>query len=120
MTKRSSLRFLLVLSATMIAPGTEAAGLSSYRWKNRLLLVTTTPDRHGKTAASLKQNRAGLLDRDLVVIDLSAHDKRLAQAVRPAPDGARPPVKLPRGAVPVQRWVRRDHRRSAPREAAAR
>jgi hypothetical protein len=84
MTRRSSARFLLTLSAAFLLPGAVSADLSGYRWKNRILLVVTARDQHGKVVAALRQHRAGLLDRDLVVIDLSFHDKRIPQSIRPA------------------------------------
>lgn len=84
MTRRTPALYLLALSASFLLPDSVSADLSVYRWKNRILLVNTARDQHGKVVAALRQHRSGLLDRDLVVIDLSFHDKRIPQSIRPA------------------------------------
>ncbi|RFC45832.1 MAG: protein of unknown function DUF4174 [Verrucomicrobia bacterium] len=83
MTKRSTARLLIALSAASMLPSASAADLSGYRWKHRVLIVTTTLEQNGNVAASLRQDRPGIIDRDLVVIDLSVHGKRLPHAIRP-------------------------------------
>ena len=60
-----------------------ASDLSAYRWKQRILLVSTRPEQAGGVAATLKRERPGLLDRDLIVIDLSTHRKRIPNTIRP-------------------------------------
>jgi len=78
---------MILLSSLSTA---SAADLSTYRWKHRLIVISTLPEQAATVAASLKQERAGILDRDLVIIDLSLHRKRIAHTVRPAEESIEP------------------------------
>ncbi len=72
----------IVATSILISNG-AAADLSAYRWKNRILVVNTTLDQVKTISQALHQERSGIVDRDLIVIDLSRHSKQLPGAVRP-------------------------------------
>jgi len=63
--------------------------LSGYRWKNRVIVLSIDPAQAKGVGAALKGNKAGLLDRDLVVINVSAHPKDISQTVRPSAEAIR-------------------------------
>ena len=63
--------------------------LSGYRWKNRVIVLSIDPAQARGGGATLKGNKAGLLDRDLVVINVSAHPKDISQTVRPSAEAIR-------------------------------
>ena len=78
-------RLAAILTAILTLGSLLGAEPSSYRWKNRVIVVSTSrPDQAKAVEAVLKREQSGILDRDLVVIDVSGHGKRIAHAVRPS------------------------------------
>ena len=76
-----------ILTALLTLGSLLGAEPSSYRWKNRVIVVSTSrPDQAKAVEAVLKREQSGILDRDLVVIDVSGHSKRIANTVRPNGD----------------------------------
>jgi len=61
----------------------QANPLSSYKWKSRIIVMTITTDKAAVKAA-LKDERADLSDRDLIVIDVSPKSTALKNTVRPS------------------------------------
>lgn len=67
----------------------EANPLSDYRWKNRLIIASLPAGWKNRgvrmaVANALKAERAEVLDRDLLVIDVSPEKRFLDGAVRPS------------------------------------
>lgn len=73
--------FLLFSFSNMTATG-AADPLDSHRWKHRLILsFVSTRDAAKAVEVSLHKMRSGVLDRDLVVMDVSASN-RIGGALR--------------------------------------
>jgi hypothetical protein len=83
MMKRTAAGLLWVIAGSILSSNGAAADLSAYRWKNRILVVNSTPDGVKPISHALHQERSGIIDRDLIVINLSPHHKQLQGAVRP-------------------------------------
>jgi len=71
---------LLFVASVMEA---NANPLADYKWKNRII-VASMPDgkEQREAAAGLKQKKAGILDRDLIVIDVTPKRMRTSGTIR--------------------------------------
>lgn len=71
--------FILLISIVLPSP------LETYRWEKRLILVSITDLTEAKEPlAALQRQRTKLIDRDLVVIDLSPAPLNQPHLIRPS------------------------------------
>ncbi len=67
----------------IMSPSLQANPLSGYQWKNRIIVMNVTTGKNTVKTA-LKKARPDILDRDLVIIDISPKSDGIKNTVRPS------------------------------------